>query len=132
MSEDSEKGGHSLWGGRFSAKPADVMRSINASIAFDKRLAAEDIAGSRAHAAMLGARGIISEADERSIQQGLARVEAEIADGSFVFREDLEDIHMNVEARLTALIGPAAGRLHTARSRKAHSPAESHFKVLGS
>ncbi len=117
MSENSKKGGHSLWGGRFSAKPADVMRSINASIGFDQRLAAEDIAGSRAHAAMLGARGIISPADEAAIQNGLQRIEAEIADGAFAFREDLEDIHMNVEARLTALIGPVAGRLHTARSR---------------
>ena len=117
MSEDSEKGGHSLWGGRFSAKPAEVMRAINASIAFDRRLAAEDIAGSRAHAAMLGARGIVSSSDEAAIQQGLQRIEAEIADGAFVFREDLEDIHMNIEARLTALVGPAAGRLHTARSR---------------
>ena len=117
MSGDSEKGGHSLWGGRFFAKPADVMRSINASIGFDQRLAAEDIAGSRAHAAMLSARGIVSAEDEAAIQQGLQKIEEEIADGAFVFREDLEDIHMNIEARLTALIGPAAGRLHTARSR---------------
>ena len=117
MSEDSEKGGHSLWGGRFSAKPADVMRAINASIGFDKRLAAEDIEGSRAHAAMLSECGIISPADEQAIQRGLDVIEGEIADGSFAFREELEDIHMNVEARLTTLIGPAAGRLHTARSR---------------
>ncbi len=117
MSEDSEKAGHSLWGGRFSAKPGEVMRAINASIGFDKRLAAEDIAGSRAHAAMLARTGIISGADERAIQDGLRGIEAEIGAGDFEFREDLEDIHMNIEARLTALIGPAAGRLHTARSR---------------
>ena len=117
MNEDSNRNGHSLWGGRFSAKPADVMRLINASISFDKRLASEDIAGSRAHAAMLCAQGIISTADEAAIQRGLRCIEAEIEDGSFVFREDLEDIHMNVEDRLTTLIGPAAGRLHTARSR---------------
>ena len=117
MSEDSEKGGHSLWGGRFSAKPSDVMRAINASIGFDRRLAAEDLAGSRAHAAMLGAQTIISAEDERAIQGGLDCIEAEMAAGTFPFRDELEDIHMNVEARLSELIGPAAGRLHTARSR---------------
>ena len=115
MNEVSE--GHSLWGGRFAAKPADVMRAINASIGFDRRLAAEDIAGSRAHAAMLAAQGIIAPAEEQAIQQGLATIEAEIAQGRFAFREELEDIHMNIEARLAELIGPAAGRLHTARSR---------------
>lgn len=117
MSENSEGSGHSLWGGRFSAKPADIMRAINASIGFDKRLAAEDLAGSRAHAAMLAAQGIISLEDGRLIKDGLDRIEAEMAEGTFDFREDLEDIHMNIEARLTTLIGPAAGRLHTARSR---------------
>ena len=93
------------------------MRSINASIGFDKRLAMEDILGSRAHAAMLGACNIISESDELVLQRGLDLVEAEIRNGAFPFRDDLEDIHMNIEARLTALIGPSAGRLHTARSR---------------
>ena len=117
MSEDSKSAGHSLWGGRFSAKPGEVMRSINASIGFDQRLAMEDIAGSKAHAAMLGATGVISTVDELAIQHGLDNIRDEIAGGSFVFREDLEDIHMNVEARLSELIGPAAGRLHTARSR---------------
>ncbi len=117
MSEDSEALGHSLWGGRFSAKPGAVMQAINASIDVDKRLAAQDIAGSRAHAAMLGATGIISAADETAIQRGLTAIEGEIAAGVFAFRVELEDIHMNIEARLTELIGPAAGRLHTARSR---------------
>jgi len=117
MSEDSKNAGHSLWGGRFSAKPGEVMRSINASIGFDQRLAMEDIAGSEAHAAMLGATGVISAADRDAILRGLAEIRGEIAGKSFVYREDLEDIHMNVEARLAALIGPAAGRLHTARSR---------------
>jgi argininosuccinate lyase len=117
MSDDSGEAGHSLWGGRFAAKPADLMRRINASIDIDRRLAAEDIAGSRAHAAMLAHVGVIAPADEAAIQDGLARIEAEIAEGRFAFREDLEDIHMNIEARLTELIGPAAGRLHTARSR---------------
>jgi argininosuccinate lyase len=117
MSGDSEGAGHSLWGGRFSAKPSDVMRAINASIGFDQRLASEDLAGSRAHAAMLGAQGIISPQDERAIQGGLDRIQKEMAEGCFPFREDLEDIHMNIEGRLTELIGSAAGRLHTARSR---------------
>ena len=117
MSDDSEGQGHSLWGGRFSAKPSAVMQAINASIDVDKRLAAQDIAGSRAHAAMLGATGIISAADEADIQRGLTAIEGEITAGLFAFRVELEDIHMNIEARLTELIGPAAGRLHTARSR---------------
>src|SRR5271165_3163097 len=117
MSDDSGRAGHSLWGGRFSAKPADLMRRINASIDVDRRLATEDLAGSRAHAAMLAAAGIIGAADERAIQDGLTRIEEEIGAGAFPFREELEDIHMNIEARLTELIGPAAGRLHTARSR---------------
>jgi argininosuccinate lyase len=117
MSDDSGEAGHSLWGGRFAAKPADLMRRINASIDVDRRLAGEDIAGSRAHAAMLARTGVISQADEAAIQEGLTRIEGEIAKGVFPFREDLEDIHMNIEARLTELIGPPAGRLHTARSR---------------
>jgi len=106
-----------MWGGRFSGKPADLMQAINVSIGFDKRLAAQDLAGSRAHAAMLRATGVISAEDEAAIQQGLATIQAEIEAGTFPFRDEYEDIHMNVEARLRELIGPAAGRLHTARSR---------------
>jgi argininosuccinate lyase len=118
MSSKSIDGaGHSLWGGRFSAKPDALMQAINASIGFDGRLGPEDIAGSKAHAAMLAATGVISAEDEAAIQQGLAAIEAELAAGTFPFREELEDIHLNVEQRLTELIGPAAGRLHTARSR---------------
>ena len=109
--------GQTMWGGRFSAKPAELMQAINVSIGFDKRLAAQDLAGSKAHAAMLAATGVISSADEAAIQDGLSQIEAEIASGTFPFREEFEDIHMNVEARLRELIGPAAGRLHTARSR---------------
>jgi argininosuccinate lyase len=115
--DNSETAGHSLWGGRFSAKPADLMQAINVSIGFDKRLASQDVAGSRAHAHMLDAAGIISTADEAAIQQGLTSVEAELASGVFPFRDAFEDIHMNIEARLGELIGPVAGRLHTARSR---------------
>ena len=106
-----------MWGGRFSAKPAELMQAINVSIGFDRRLAAQDLAGSRAHAAMLRKQGVITSADEATIQQGLATIEGEMVDGSFPFRDEFEDIHMNVEARLRELIGPVAGRLHTARSR---------------
>jgi argininosuccinate lyase len=117
MTDDSEKAGHSLWGARFSAKPGAAMAAINVSIDVDRRLAGEDLAGSRAHAAMLAATAIIGAEDERAIQDGLNRIEAEIEAGRFPFRDEFEDIHMNVEARLSELIGPAAGRLHTARSR---------------
>jgi argininosuccinate lyase len=111
------KAGQAMWGGRFTEKPAELMQAINVSIGFDRRLAAQDLAGSRAHAAMLRNTGVISSEDEAAIQQGLATIAREIADGTFPFREEFEDIHMNVEARLRELIGPAAGRLHTARSR---------------
>ncbi|MDJ0608445.1 MAG: argininosuccinate lyase [Kiloniellales bacterium] len=106
-----------MWGGRFTVGPAEVMEQINASIAFDRRLYAQDIRASRAHAAMLADRGIIPPEDGEAIAEGLARVEAEIEAGGFPFDPALEDIHMNVEARLKALIGDAGGRLHTARSR---------------
>ncbi|MDP3174975.1 MAG: argininosuccinate lyase [Phenylobacterium sp.] len=110
-------GGQAMWGGRFSDRPDALMQAINVSIGFDRRLAPQDLAGSRAHAAMLLKQGVISSADEAAIQQGLDAIAAEIASGAFPFREEFEDIHMNVEARLRELIGPAAGRLHTARSR---------------
>jgi argininosuccinate lyase len=106
-----------MWGGRFDAGPADIMREITPSIDFDKRLAAEDLAGSRAHCRMLANEGIISKDDGQKILDGLSLIEKEIADGKFVFKRELEDIHLNIEARLAELIGPAAGRLHTARSR---------------
>ena len=106
-----------MWGGRFSGKPAELMQAINVSIGFDKRLAAQDLAGSRAHAAMLQSVGVITSEDAAAIQHGLGQIEAEIEAGTFPFRDEFEDIHMNVEARLRELIGPAAGRLHTARSR---------------
>ena len=106
-----------MWGGRFSAPPAEIMEDINASIGFDKVLAPQDIRGSKAHAAMLAETGIIARSDAREIAKGLDQVLAEIAAGTFVFSRKLEDVHMNVESRLAELIGPAAGRLHTARSR---------------
>ena len=106
-----------MWGGRFAAGPDAIMEAINASIGFDKRMAAQDIAGSRAHAAMLAATGILSDSDAAAIREGLLTVLSEIEAGEFTFSTALEDIHMNVEARLKTLIGDAAGRLHTARSR---------------
>ncbi len=106
-----------MWGGRFSAGLDDIMEAINASIGFDKRMAAQDIAGSRAHAAMLAATGIVSDRDAEAMREGLLTVLSEIEGGSFAFSTKLEDIHMNVEARLKELIGEPAGRLHTGRSR---------------
>jgi argininosuccinate lyase len=113
----AEAAPNSLWGGRFAGGPAAIMRRINASIDFDRRLYAEDIAGSKAHCTMLVAQRIISAEDGAAITAGLEQIHAEIDAGNFVFREENEDIHLNIEARLAELIGPAAGRLHTARSR---------------
>jgi argininosuccinate lyase len=106
-----------MWGGRFELSPAELMTEINASIGFDKALAPHDIRGSKAHAAMLAEQGIITKADARDIIRGLDQVMAEIESGRFTFSTKLEDIHLNIESRLTELIGPAGGRLHTARSR---------------
>ena len=124
MTEDSQndpktapQGGQAMWGGRFAVRPDDLMQAINVSIGFDRRLAEQDLAGSRAHAAMLRKQGVITSEDEAAIQSGLNAIAGEIQEGTFPFREEFEDIHMNVEARLRELIGPAAGRLHTARSR---------------
>ncbi len=113
----TDQSSNAMWGGRFAAGPDAIMEAINASIGFDKRLAPQDIAGSRAHAAMLAATGILRDSDAAAIREGLLTVLSEIEAGSFPFRTDLEDIHMNVEARLKELIGDPAGRLHTARSR---------------
>ena len=111
------KSSNQMWGGRFAAGPDAIMEAINASIGFDKRLAAQDIAGSRAHAAMLGATGILQASDVEAIREGLLTVLSEIEAGEFPFSTALEDIHMNVEARLKEIIGDPAGRLHTGRSR---------------
>ena len=113
----TDKTQNAMWGGRFSAGPDAIMEAINASIAFDQRLAAQDIAGSRAHAAMLAAQGIITDSDAEAIREGLLTILSEIESGTFEFSTALEDIHMNVEARLKDLIGEPAGRLHTGRSR---------------
>ncbi len=106
-----------MWGGRFAEGPASVMREINASIPFDKRLWKQDIAGSKAHVAMLAVRGIVSGEDAQAITEGLNRIAAEYEANGVPVNMDLEDIHMVTESRLAELIGPAAGRLHTARSR---------------
>jgi len=106
-----------MWGGRFSVGPAEIMEEINASIDFDRKLAQQDIAGSKAHVAMLASQGIVEAADAEAIAAGLDAVKGEIEAGTFVFSRALEDIHMNVESRLAARIGAPAGRLHTGRSR---------------
>ncbi|SFK05473.1 argininosuccinate lyase [Methylocapsa palsarum] len=106
-----------MWGGRFASGPDEIMEEINASIGFDQKLALQDIAGSRAHAAMLAKAGIVAAEDAASIDRGLDAIGREIESGAFAFSRALEDIHMNIESRLAELIGPAAGRLHTARSR---------------
>lgn len=116
MSEN-ETGKSAIWGGRFAGGPSQLMQDINASISYDKKLYRQDIAGSKAHASMLAAKGIITAQDEAAIHQGLTTIEQEINAGEFTFQESLEDIHMNVETRLSELIGDAARRLHTARSR---------------
>ncbi len=108
---------NSMWGGRFASGPDAIMEAINASIWFDRRMSAQDIRGSRAHAAMLAAQGIVSPTDAEAIGEGLLTVLSEIEGGQFTFLTALEDIHMNVESRLKELIGEPAGRLHTARSR---------------
>ena len=114
---NNRKASNQMWGGRFASGPAAVMEEINASIGFDKKLYAQDIRGSFAHSKMLAQTGIISADDQQKIANGLNTILREIEDGKFIFSTRLEDIHMNVESRLTELIGPAAGRLHTARSR---------------
>jgi argininosuccinate lyase len=113
VSKDWDK----LWGGRFAEGPSAIMAEINASIDVDKRLAREDVTGSKAHVRMLAAQKLISKEDADAIEHGLNTILSEIEAGTFAFRKELEDIHMNIEARLAQLIGPAAGRLHTARSR---------------
>lgn len=117
MKNKTETKENQMWGGRFSRGPTAIMEEINASIDIDQRLWREDIAGSKAHVAMLAATGIISKDDKAAIDQGLDQIATEIEGGTFVFSKSLEDIHMNIEARLKDIIGAPAGRLHTARSR---------------
>jgi argininosuccinate lyase len=106
-----------MWGGRFASGPDAIMTAINASISFDQRLYAQDIAGSNAHAAMLARQGIITSNDAAAIREGLLTILLDIESGAFEFSDALEDIHLNIESRLTDMIGEAGKRLHTARSR---------------
>ncbi len=108
---------NAMWGGRFAEGPDAVLEAINASIDFDRRFYAQDIRGSKAHVAMLAATGVVSQEDAAAIAEGLDQVLGEIESGRFTFSRALEDIHMNVESRLAEIVGPVAGRLHTARSR---------------
>ena len=112
-----EKSANKMWGGRFKSSPSEVMEEINASVDYDQRLARHDIGGSVAHANMLADCAIITKADAKAIVKGLAQIQKEIDAGEFVWSRALEDVHMNIESRLHDLIGPPAGRLHTARSR---------------
>jgi len=120
-----------MWGGRFKMSPAEIMERINASIDFDQRLARDDLAGSKAHAAMLAATGIISNGDKAAIYKGLDQVADEIAAGTFQYSRALEDVHMNIESRLQELIGEPAGRLHTARSRNDQVATDFRLYVRG-
>ena len=106
-----------MWGGRFSEKSADLLTQINSSINIDKRLAFEDILGSKAHVEMLAKMNIITKKTKTKILSGLKKIEKELLEGDFNFKNSLEDIHMNIEARLAEIIGSDAGRIHTARSR---------------
>ena len=117
MTQSDKPAANTMWGGRFASGPDAIMTAINASIGFDQRLYAQDIAGSRAHAAMLAATGIITDSDAKAIREGLLTVLLEIESGKFTFRTDLEDIHLNIESRLTEIVGDAGKRVHTARSR---------------
>ncbi len=113
----NKKNSNPMWGGHFDQKPAEIMQKINSSIDFDKKLFIEDIAGSLAHLEMLAKQKIIKNAEATEIKKGLQKIEQEIISGKFEFKEELEDIHMNIEARLKQKIGNLAGKLHTARSR---------------
>ncbi|MBM5782421.1 MAG: argininosuccinate lyase, partial [Pelagibacterales bacterium] len=106
-----------MWGGRFDAKPSEIMQEINQSISFDKKLYKQDIQGSKAHCEMLAKIGILTKEEAKKITQGLEKIQKEIEEGKFNFKIELEDIHMNIESRLKEIIGDSAGRLHTARSR---------------
>jgi argininosuccinate lyase len=133
MSDTDNKSnqGQQMWGGRFAQRPSDIMQAINASIDIDKRLWREDIRGSKAHAAMLAAQEIITEADNEKIQVGLDQIAAEIEAGTFVFDVALEDIHLNIEARLTERIGEAGKRLHTGRSRNDQVATDFKLWIMG-
>ncbi|MCA9772463.1 MAG: hypothetical protein KC466_08640, partial [Myxococcales bacterium] len=116
-SKKGPKGSAKAWGGRFAAELAPLAAAFNASLAFDRRLWDVDLRGSEAHARMLGETGILTKGEARAILAGLAKVRKEIEGGTFPWREEFEDVHLNIEKRLIELIGPVGGKLHTARSR---------------
>ncbi len=126
---DSTMKGQAMWGGRFTKRPDHLVELFNASVLFDARLALHDIKGSIAHATMLAKVGVLTEEEASIIVDGLAIVRAEIEDGKFVWQTSLEDVHMNIEHRLTALIGPVGGKLHTARSRNDQVALDMHLYV---
>ncbi len=128
MTDDTS---NKMWGGRFTLSPAEIMQEINASVGFDKAMAPQDITASKAHARMLAAQGIITKADAAAIEKGLDQVLAEIEAGTFTFKLELEDVHMNVESRLKEIIGEPAGRLHTARSRNDQVATDFRLYVRG-
>ncbi len=115
--KSSSKTSNKMWGGRFETKPSNLMEEINQSITFDKKLYQQDILGSKTHAKMLESVGILSKTELSKITKGLDQIKKEIESGKFEFKTELEDIHMNIEARLKEIIGDIAGKLHTARSR---------------
>lgn len=117
MTNKKNKSANKMWGGRFESAPSEVMQAINVSIDFDQKLYKQDIAGSIAHATMLEKVGILKKDEAKKIITGLKQIEKEIESGKFVFKKELEDIHLNVEGRLSEIIGDVAGKLHTARSR---------------
>lgn len=131
MSEAKKTSGNEMWGGRFEKAPSDIMQQINASIDVDKRLWRQDIEGSKVHCEMLMKQKIIAEEDGLKIIHGLNHVAKEIEDGTFVFSPSLEDIHMNIEHRLKEIIGDAAGKLHTARSRNDQAVTDFRLWVRG-
>ncbi|MBU6339507.1 MAG: argininosuccinate lyase [Rickettsiales bacterium] len=117
MTKKNKTSSNSMWGGRFEVSPSQIMQEINQSISFDKKLYKQDIKGSKAHAKMLSAVGILTKDEAKKITEGLNKIEKEIESGKFNFKIELEDIHMNIESRLKEIIGDVAGKLHTARSR---------------
>ncbi len=117
MTKEKKNSSNKMWGGRFDAKPSEIMQEINQSISFDYKLYKQDIKGSKAHAKMLCEVGILTKVEAKKITDGLNKIEAEIESGKFKFKIELEDIHMNIESRLKEIIGDVAGKLHTARSR---------------
>lgn len=126
---DSTSTGQAMWGGRFTKRPDELVQAFNASVHFDKRLALHDIKGSIAHVRMLACQGIIQHEEAQAIEDGLGMVRQEIEDGVFVWQESLEDVHMNIEHRLTELIGPVGGKLHTGRSRNDQVALDMHLYV---